>query len=227
MFAALGRLSYRFRWPLAGFYALLVVPLVYLGAPVFSLLRAGGFEDPTSESQRVYKDLEREIKVGDADILALYTAASGTVDDIEPYTAAIEAIARVEKDPGVVTTASWYTTQAPQLINKDKSRTFILIALRGDDQAKIEATRRLKPLLEAPPLVLQMGGVIPVNMAVATTVEADLKRAEMVAFPITALLLLFFFGSIASASLPLALGALAIAFALAVLRVLTAFSRGT
>ncbi len=224
MFAALGRLSFRFRWVIACAYLALVGPLVWLGLPVFERLRAGGFEDPTSESWRVYSDLEREIKVGDADILALYTAPSGTIDDIEAYTAALEAISRVEKDPAVVTTASWYTTQAPQLITKDKTRTFVLIALRGDDQTKIEATRRLKPLLEAPPLTLQMGGVIPVNMAVATTVEADLKRAELVAFPITAVLLLIFFGSLASASLPLTLGALAIAFALGVLRVLTAFT---
>ena len=224
MFAALGRLSFRFRFLIAGVYAVLVVPLVILGSPVFERLRAGGFEDPTSESWRVYTDLEREIKVGGADILALYTAKTGTVDDIEAYTAALDSLAKVEKDPGVVSTASWYTTQAPQLITKDKTRTFVLIALKGDDQAKGEAARRLKPLLEAPPLELQMAGVIPVNAAVATTVAQDLERAELVAFPITALLLLIFFGSFASASLPLALGALSIAFALAVLRVLTAFT---
>ena len=224
MFAALGRLSFRFRFLIAGVYAVLVVPLVILGSPVFERLRAGGFEDPTSESWRVYTDLEREIKVGGADILALYTAKTGTVDDIEAYPAALDSLAKVEKDPGVVSTASWYTTQAPQLITKDKTRTFVLIALKGDDQAKGEAARRLKPLLEAPPLELQMAGVIPVNAAVATTVAQDLERAELVAFPITALLLLIFFGSFASASLPLALGALSIAFALAVLRVLTAFT---
>src|SRR5207302_1430928 len=132
MFAALGRISVRFRFVIAAVYAIGVVPLVILGLPVFERLRAGGFEDPTSESWRVYSDLEREIKVG--------------------------------------------------------------------------------------------GGAIPVNMAVATTVEADLKRAEAVAFPITAVLLLFFFGSAASASLPLMLGALSIAFALAVLRVLSGFT---
>jgi trehalose monomycolate/heme transporter len=224
IFAALGRFTFRFRWPIAAVYALLVVPLVILGLPVFERLRAGGFEDPGSESYQVYLDLEREIKVGGADILALYTAPSGTVDDIEAYSAAIEAITRVEQDPGVVTTASWYTTQAPQLITKDKTRTFILIALRGDDQAKGEAMERLRPLLEAPPLELQLGGVIPVNLGVATTIANDLKRAELLAFPITAVLLLFFFGSVASASLPLTLGAISIAMALAFLRILTHFT---
>ena len=99
MFAALGRLSFRFRYVIAIAYAVLVVPLIIVGLPVFERLRAGGFEDPTSESWYVYKTLEREIKVGGADILALYTAPSGTVDDIEAYTAALDAIARVEKDP--------------------------------------------------------------------------------------------------------------------------------
>lgn len=224
LFAALGRATYRHRRAIALVYALLLAPLVLLGSPVFQRLRAGGFEDPTSESFRVYGDLEREIKVGGPDILALYTAKSGTVDDIEAYAAALEAITRAEKDPGVVTTASWYTTQAPQLITKDKTRTFVLIALHGDDQSKGEALARLRPLLEAPPLELQLGGIIPVNLGVADTIAADLKRAEMIAFPITALLLLVFFGSLASASLPLGLGAFSIAMALAFVRVLTHFT---
>lgn len=224
MFAALGRFTYRYRAAIVIAYALLVAPLLWLGAPVFSRLRAGGFEDKTAESWAVYQALCQNIKVGGPDLMALYTAPSGTVDDIEAYAAAIEAITNVEHDPGVIATASWYTTQAPQLINKDKTRTFILIALRGDDQEKIETTRRITPLLEARPLELQMAGGLPVNMAVATTVAEDLKRAELVAFPITAILLLFFFGSGASASLPLILGALSIALTLAFLRVLSHFS---
>jgi RND superfamily putative drug exporter len=224
LFARLGRFTFRHRWIIAGIYAVLVVPLIILGLPVFSKLKGGGFEDPKSESFQVYLDLEREIKVGGADILALYTARDTTVDDIEPYTAAIEAITRVEKDPDVVTTASWYTTQAPQLISKDKKRTFILIALRGDDGTKAVALQRLKPLLEAPPMELQLGGVIPVNSDVAATIADDLKRAELIAFPITAILLLIFFGSATSAALPLTLGALSIAMALAFLRVLTMFT---
>jgi RND superfamily putative drug exporter len=221
MFAALGRLTFRHRYAIAAFYALLVVPMVYLGTGLFERLVGGGFEDRTSESYRVYADLEREINVGGADVLALYTATSGTVDDIEAYSAALEAITRIEKDPGVVVTASYYTTNAPQLINKDKTRTFVLIALRGDDGVKAQTMARLRPQLEAPPLALQLGGVIPVNAAVIETIAGDLKRAEAIAFPITAVLLLFFFGSAASASLPLALGALSIAMALAFLRLLT------
>ena len=221
MFVALGRFTFRHRWLIAAFYALLVLPMVYLSTGLFERLRGGGFEDRSSESFQVYTDLEREINVGGADVLALYTAPSGTVDDIEAYSAALEAITRVEKDPGVVTTASFYTTSAPQLINKDKTRTFVLIALRGDDGVKAATMDRIRPLLEAKPLELQLGGVIPVNAAVTETIAKDLQRAEIIAFPITAVLLLFFFGSGASASLPLALGALSIAMALTFLRLLT------
>jgi uncharacterized membrane protein YdfJ with MMPL/SSD domain len=222
MFAALGRFTYKFRWAIALLYAVLVGPAVYLSTGLFERLVGGGFEDRSSESYAVYAGLEDEIKVGGADLLALYTAAEGsTVDDIEGYTAALEALARIEKDPGVVSTASWYTTQASQLITKDKKRTFVLIALRGDDGVKAATMKRLVPLMEAPPLSLQMGGVIPVNAAVTETIASDLQRAEAIAFPITAFLLLLFFGSGASASLPLALGALSIAMALAALRLLT------
>lgn len=222
MFAALGRFTFQYRWFIALAYLALVAPAVWLSTGLFERLVGGGFEDRSSESYAVYAGLEQEIKVGGADLLALYTAAEGTtVDDIEGYTAALEALARIEKDAGVVSTASWYTTQAPQLITKDKHRTFVLIALRGDDGVKGATMKRLAPLMEAPPLSLQLGGVIPVNLAVTETIASDLQRAEAIAFPITAFLLLLFFGSGASASLPLALGAFSIAMALAALRILT------
>jgi RND superfamily putative drug exporter len=49
-------------------------------------------------------------------------------------------------------------------------------------------------------------------------------RAELIAFPITAVLLFFIFGSLVSAAVPLVLGALAIILSLATLRVIAGFT---
>ena len=223
MFPSLGRIVYRHRIAILVLYGVVLGPLLYLSVSVFDSLRAGGFEVPGSESHEVFRTLEKEINVGGADILALWTSESGTIDDIEAQVAAYEALDRIEKDPSVVSTASWYKTQAPQLINKERNRTFLLIALSGDDQDKADALKRLTPLLEAPPLKLQLGGIMPVNVTVQRIVAADLKRAELFAFPITAIVLLLIFGSGASAALPLLLGAMSIVLSLSGLRILTFF----
>ncbi len=56
------------------------------------------------------------------------------------------------------------------------------------------------------------------------TIEADLVRAETIALPITLILLVFVFGSLVAAALPLAIGALAVVGTFVVLRVLTGFT---
>ncbi len=221
MFDQIGAFSFRHRVRILAAYLLLLPGLIWGALTVFPRLKGGGFEVPTSESYAAFTMLEKEIKIGGADILALWTATEGTVDDIEAYTAAFEAISRIEKDPSVLAHVSWYETGAPQLISRDKKRTFLIITLTGDDHQRFLAVKRLEPLLSAPPMTLQVGGIVPVAESVQRIIADDLVRAESVALPITALLLVFIFGSVASASLPVIIGIMAMLMSLSGLRVLT------
>jgi len=102
MFSAPGRLACRRRHAIVVGYLLLVPLLVWCAATVFPRLRGGSFEVPDCESYAAFKILERDMKVGGADVLALWTIPEGTIDDISPYRAAFEALARIEQDPAVV-----------------------------------------------------------------------------------------------------------------------------
>ena len=152
MFEHIGAFSFRHRVQILAAYLLLVPGLIWGALTVFPRLKGGGFEVPTSESYAAFTTLEREVKIGGADILALWTATEGTVDDIEAYTAAFEAISRIEKDPSVLAHVSWYETGAAQLISRDKKRTFLIITLIGDDHergAQIASLQK-SPCIAAP-----------------------------------------------------------------------------
>ncbi len=220
MFQKIGHFSFRHRIAILVVYALMLPVLVWGAATVIPKLEGGGLNVPNSEAERTFKLMEQEIHVGSADVLALWTAEVGTVDDIEAYSAAFEAIARVEKDPGVLSHVSWYETGAPQLITKTKNRTFLLITLKGNDNDRYKTLERITPLLQAAPMTTQIGGIVPVAYSVQRVIAADLVRAESVAIPITALLLVVIFGSLASASLPLVLGVMALLMSLTGLRLL-------
>ncbi len=224
MFAAVARFCIRHRWSVIGVYALALPLSLFFGIPVFKHLKAGGFEDRGAESWSVKEDLEKKIKVGGGDLIAIYTATSGTIDDVEGFGAVLSAITRVEKDEGVVSMVSYYQTGAMQFVNADKTKTFVFITLNGDDQQKIDTYHRITPLLEAKPFTLQLGGLYPVQEQLQDIIAADLFRAESIAFPITAVMLLLIFGSVASASLPMILGLMSIAFALVTLRVILVFT---
>ena len=65
-----------------------------------------------------------------------------------------------------------------------------------------------------------MGGTVPVNVAVNAQVGADLEHAELITFPIIAILLILVFSGLVAASLPLLIGGIAILGAFAGLRLL-------
>ena len=220
MLQGLARLAIRYRIAVIAVALALYPTAVWIGSDVFEVLRPGGFDDPTSESQVARVRLEKELMTGGVDLVALYRAQEGTVEDVEAWGRVLAALARVEKDPQVQSVVSYYTTGAPWLVSKDKSRTFVVIGLSGDDVAKAEAAERLKPMLRAEGMDTTFGGYTQVFRAVNATIEEDLTRAEMIAFPITAVLLVIIFRSIVSALLPLLLGGLSIVLALATLRIL-------
>lgn len=228
MFAVLGRLAFRFRWPIIVLYGLCAPIGAILSMDVLQLLRAGGFEDMGAESWQVRDELINELQVGHADIIALYSVRSGTVDDIEVLSEVVAATERITKDPALVRVMSTYETGAPQLISRDRQKTFVLISLRGDDQDKSRAFDRMKPLLTPDDttgnITIQFAGITPVNQALFRTIERDLRRAELIAFPLTAALLIFVFGSLTSTILPLLLGLLSVIFAFVALRILTMFT---
>ncbi len=220
-FAALGRIAVHRRWWIVATYLALLPFVLWLGSPVLTLLRAGGFEDPGAESWRVRGELIKDLHVGVADVIALYSTPSGNVDDIEMLTGVLGALDGVEKDKDVVRVISYYTTGATALVSKDRTKTFVVVNLSGDDQHKAEVFERLKPKFQVEGLNVAFAGFVPVNKSLYTTIESDLRRAEMLAFPITAVLLLVIFGSGASASMPLVLGAMAMAFAFMAMRLIT------
>ena len=202
MFAQLGRFAFKHRRPILIAYLVFFPIAAVLGQSVLKKLRAGGFEDPAAQSWQVAATLEHELKVGSADVMAIYTTPSGNIDDVEMLSAVLGVIAQVEHVPGVVQTVSYYTHGAPQLVSKDRKRTMVVLSLHGDDQAKDEVLTTLLPLLQAPGFPVQLGGFTPFNRELNQTLAEDLRTAELLAFPITLALLIAFFGSAVSALIP-------------------------
>ena len=221
MFATIARLSYRFRWPvlIAG-VILFVVGAVYSGG-VFNVLKPGGYDDPGTESYKARQLSIEKFGVGSADLVALYTAEDGLITDPANAAAVAAAAERAVPHESVVLALGAFNTGASQFVSQDGRRTFVVFTLAGEEGEKIDATEELTEVLVAEgPVVTEFGGEIPVFEAFNTTIEKDLRRAELLAFPLTALLLVLIFRSLIAAAVPLILGALGIVLALSLLRII-------
>src|SRR5271165_3387392 len=227
MFEAWGRaLSRRRRLTLA--ITLLFVAFAGLwGTGVFGKLSSGdNFTPPASQSQHEANVADQVFGRNDADVVVLYHSATMTVADPayrQAVTAALSSLPRAD----VATVTTYWSTGSPSLVSADRHSTYAVLQLTGADDAARHTTYDaikndlIPPSLAADGVTAKVGGNVALEVAVNNEVTSDIAKAEGFSMPVLLILLLVIFGSLAAASLPVAIGGLAILGSFTVLRLLT------
>jgi putative drug exporter of the RND superfamily len=202
-----------------------------LGGGVADHLTSGGFEDPSSESERADEALAERFDTGVPNLLLLVTAENGDVDDPAVAAAGQALTNELAAEDGVDDVISyWSEGNAPPLRNDDGSRALVVARIEGNDDQVEDRVTELAPRYErwagiggggdSTAVDVELGGFAEVFHEVGDTIEEDLVRAETIALPITMVLLVLVFGSVVAASLPLLVGVMSIVGTFFVLRVL-------
>jgi putative drug exporter of the RND superfamily len=199
------------------------------GGGVVSSLGGGGFEDPGSESVAADDALDDTFGQGEANLILLAEADSGSVDDPAAVAAGEALTARVAAEPDVIQATSYWTLGSPPPLRSTDGDTAMVLVRVGDGDDVADDAERAAEIAETVAgddgvLTVTAGGRAIVDERVSSTVESDLARAEAIAVPITLILMIIVFGSIVSALLPLAVGVFAIVGTFAVLQLTTSFT---
>ncbi|HEX6754716.1 MAG TPA: MMPL family transporter [Mycobacteriales bacterium] len=204
---------------------LVLVGFGVLGAGVSDRLRAGGSEDPTAESTVAGAVLDERFPASRPNLALLVgpTDPNADVDTPGVATAGEQLAGRLRNEDGVVGVTSYWQTRAGSLRARDGRHALIVARVQGNDTEVAETLDRVQPLLEGRhgPITVSFGGATAIQREVRTTIGEDLVRAEIVALPITLILLVLVFGSAVAALLPLMIGIVSILGTNAVLRVLS------
>jgi RND superfamily putative drug exporter len=189
-------------------------------------LTVGGFVDPASESGRAEKILADQFHTGEPNVVLLVTARDGEVDDADVAAAGAALTTKLADEPGVGDVVSyWSVGNEPALRSEDGTRALVLARIESlDDDVVNERITELAPEMRdesGDVIEVEVGGFAEVYRELGHTIEKDLLTAEMIALPITLVLLVLFFGSVAAGLLPLATAALSVVGTLLVLRLLT------
>jgi RND superfamily putative drug exporter len=203
-----------------------------VGRDVEQHLKAAGFTDSASESERAGALLRDSlgydpnpglvVVVRSPDGGRLDTAAPAVrreVDRLSREMAQVEYIGRVVNPLRD-------RRAAPTLIAHDGESLTIAAYLSTDDiqDAGGVAAEEVEPLLAASSLDAAMGGYAAGFNETNDQTREDLTKAELIAFPILALLLLFVFRGVVAAAIPLLLGVISIVGTLLVLRMMSSFA---
>ncbi|MER5914034.1 MMPL family transporter [Streptomyces sp. NPDC001982] len=204
----------------------LTVLAVLAGSGVADRLGSGGWEDPAAESTYATKALEREFPGSQPNLLLLVDSGSSTVDAPAVADRARDLTERLAGEKGVTGVGSYWQSRSPALRAKDGHEALIAARITGDDKTMGETLDRIAPHYRGThgPVTVRVGGIVAVRHEMQTIIKDDLARAEMIALPVTLLLLVMVFGSAVAALLPLGIGIVAILGTNAVLRGLTEFT---
>jgi RND superfamily putative drug exporter len=205
--------------------ALVLVGAAIFGIPVARSLSAGGFQDPTSESAEAIKVLTDKFGQSDQQMLIVETAPAGA-DSAQARQVGTDIVQQLKKSPLVFNVSSAWTSP-PQavagLVSKDGKSGLIVANLKGGENnaQKYAKTLAGDVVRDRDGVSVRAGGVATVYTQINHQNERDLLLMESIAIPLSFVVLVWVFGGLLAAALPMALGGLAIVGSMSVLRLIT------
>ncbi|MEU6168957.1 MMPL family transporter [Streptomyces tanashiensis] len=207
--------------------ALVLTALAVLaGGGVADRMGSGGWEDPAAESTYATEALERQFPGSQPNVLLLVDAGAAGVDAPAVAAEARRLAERLDAEPGVDGVGSYWSTGSPALRSEDGRQAVIAARIAGEEKDAAAVLDRIAPTYRGAhgPVEVSLGGGLAVRHEMQTVIQEDLLRAELIALPLTLVLLVMVFGSAVAALLPLGVGIVAILGTNAVLRGITEFT---
>jgi putative drug exporter of the RND superfamily len=212
--------------------ALFTLLALVVGRDVEQHLKAAGFTDSASESERANGLLRESLGYNPNPALVLVVRAPDggrlELDDptVRRQVASLSAQVRGVEFVGRVVDPLRDRAAASTLIARDGESLAITAYLSTDDaeDAGGIAAEAVKPIAAESPLDVAVGGYAAGFDETNDQTRTDLTKAELIAFPILALLLLFVFRGVVAAAIPLLMGVISIVGTLMVLRVMSTFA---
>jgi putative drug exporter of the RND superfamily len=204
---------------------LVMVACGIFGIPVAKHLSAGGFQDPTSESAQAVKLLVDKFGQGDMELLISVTSDDGAQSPTA-RSVGTDIADRLKASPYVAQVTSAWTAPgpaAPALISKDGKTGLVVAGITGGESGAQKHAKELTDRIvhDRDGVTVRAGGEAMTYVQVNGQSEKDLLTMESIAIPLSFVVLVWVFGGLISAALPLAVGGFAILGSMAVLRAVT------
>jgi uncharacterized membrane protein YdfJ with MMPL/SSD domain len=193
----------------------------FFGHDVEHHLKAAGFTDPASESERAGETLSEALGFSaEPGLVVLVRDPEGGPLDTDDPAVGAEVDRLADELSGAAYVGKVRTLPA------EDGRSVVLAAQLATTDIEDEggvADESVRERVTSDLLDVNYGGFAPGFNEVNDQTRSDLTTAELIAFPILAVLLLIVFRSVVAASVPLIIGVLSILGTLLTLRVMSAF----
>lgn len=181
------------------------------GLQAFGNLKGGGYNDPGAQSARVSELLQTEFKQNDPEVVLILDFDRSAEDQQSEESANLVTEALLATD-GVDNVYSYYTIGKPPTLKSTDGKAVYMFAKLDEDAKQTKVAQVIADEIGGNNFgaTIYVAGWAPITSEINHIIEQDLVRAESVAIPIILLLMIFVFGSVVAAGLPLMIAGLTI-----------------
>src|SRR4051812_29463438 len=219
MFDAIARLAQRRPRRVVVAAVLIAVAAGAFGGGVAKHLYPYGADDPSTGSVKAKNLLEHATGTDPSVGLVALVDTASPPGSPRARTDIARVSRALRRDRSVAEVDTFYRTHDRAMVSRDGRSQYLTVRFKAiSDKAQQDAADRLEKTAGRLPGV-RLGGFAAAAGEVNHIVEHDLRRAELLAFPLLFLLSFVFFRSLVAAALPLFVGGMAIVGTFLILRV--------
>jgi len=190
------------------------------------LTLAPGWDVPGSGSAESVRMLREHLGRDETQVIMLFRPRSDALGDVDnpAYRSAVEAVtANISRNPEVKSVTSYHSSGDIRLRSKDARLSYAVVQLERAADEGIAAFERLRQQVQSDQIEVLLGGELATYVDIRQQLARDIWHAEIASFIALSLLLVWVFGAVAAATLPLIVGVVTIVLSVAMLKTFTLF----
>ena len=219
LFYRFGRWVYRRRWAVIGVWVVVLVLSAILAPRVGSVLKSG-FGEQSTEARKGL-DLLEASEILSPTVLVIVFSSDDLLVESPGYRARVEtALSGLAGFPGLEDVETVYGSGDGRLISEDGHTTVALAFFDVELDEALDMVPEVRDRIPPVGLDVWVTGAAAIFSDINQFTGEDLRRAEIITFPLVAVALLLIFGTVVSVAAPLAIGAFGLTFTLAAIYLL-------
>lgn len=211
MFHAIGSFCYRFRWLVIAVWVVLFGVSV-VATPLLADVLQAGFTDPGAPSQEAADLIQKTFDQGETNVLVVFQSDVLQATSEEFRAAEQAALDGLEAAniPHLQSIQTYASTGSDLLLSEDGSSSVAVLNFSAPSQTVQKETQQIEDALAGSELQTYVTGEPAVDSELNEYSFKDLQKVELYALPVALIALIFVFGSLVSAALPVVTGGLAV-----------------
>ena len=217
LFHLIGVFAYRFRWAVLALWAAVLVASLFFAPELSGRLKGGGFEGSNSEAERVQRLMSDKFRLSPATLIVVFEGDGTAARSDEFQRAQERSLEGARELEEVRYVGSYAGSKDARFISKDGGKSYAIVAFKVSIDETRNVVEEVRKEVRSDDLETYVTGAPAVYQDLEQASNEDVKQAEKYAFPFAVVILVFAFGTLVAAGVPVVIGGASVLTSLAAL----------